>query len=190
VLFFRRQILIDTGQLAALVAITSSAISSVTDLRSGRIPNVITYSTALIGITIGIINQINGVSPGPIDSLLGLGGAFLLFGTLMSIGSLGGGDVKLMAAIGALMGFPFIINSGVRIVAIGAAMALIVTIYRSIRTGTLPGSLYRLISVVTLTIPIKEVLADQKSPGKTLPFAPAICLGVISTVLSRDLFKQ
>lgn len=169
---------------------TSSAIGSVTDLRSGRIPNVLTYSTALIGVTIGIINQISGVSPGPIDSLIGLGGAFLLYGILMSIGSLGGGDVKLMAAIGALMGFPFIINSGVRIVAIGAALALIVTIYRSIRTGTLRGSLYRLISVVTLTIPIIDVIADQQSPGKTMPFAPAICLGVISTILSQDLFWQ
>lgn len=178
--------MIDTGQLAALVAITSSTIGSVTDLRSGRIPNVITYSTALIGVTIGIINQISGASPGLIDSLLGLGGAFLLYGILMSIGSLGGGDVKLMAAIGALMGFPFIITSGVRIVVIGAAIALIVTIYRSIRTGMLPASLNRLISVVTLTIPIKEVLADQQSPGKTMPFAPAICLGVISTVISGE----
>ena len=104
----------------------------------------------------------------------------------MSIGSLGGGDVKLMAAIGALMGFPFIITSGVRIIVIGAAMALIVTIYRSIRTGMLLGSLYRLMLVLTFTIPIREVLADQQSPGKTMPFAPVICLGVISTVISGD----
>lgn len=149
---------------------------------------MVTYSTALLGVVIGIINQISGVNHGLLDSLLGLGGALLLYGILMSIGSLGGGDVKLMAAIGALMGFPFIINSGVRIVLIGAAIALLVTIYRSIRIGTLPGAIYRIIAVVTLTLPIREVLADQQSPGKTMPFAPAICLGVITTIISSESF--
>src|SRR5690242_14118076 len=88
------------GLVAALAAAT------VTDLRARRIPNAITLSAAMLGLSL------NTALRGPDGLALSLEGAGLALAALLPLFALrgmGAGDVKLMAAIGALKGPEFLI---------------------------------------------------------------------------------
>lgn len=75
--------------------------AAVQDVRTRRIRNWLTLSLAVCGLA-----QSFAPNPtvGPFDSGLGLLTGFALTVPLFAIGALGGGDVKLMAAIGAWLG--------------------------------------------------------------------------------------
>lgn len=72
-----------------------------TDLRWSRIPNWLTFSAMGIGIIAHA--SIAGVS-GALFSLAGLGVGIGLFVLLYAGKAIGAGDVKLMAAIGSILG--------------------------------------------------------------------------------------
>src|SRR5207249_5778196 len=77
------------------------ALCVIADVRTRRIPNAISGSAMLLGIT---LNTAFLGTAGLLDSLAGLG---ITVGVLLwpfAMGGLGGGDVKMMAAIGALLG--------------------------------------------------------------------------------------
>ena len=95
--------------LAALIVLTFI------DLDFYILPNVITYPGVLLGLVTGLINQYTGVFELPIvqsllESIIGLAMAILLWAfaegyfRLRGKDGLGLGDVKLIAAIGALFG--------------------------------------------------------------------------------------
>jgi prepilin peptidase CpaA len=74
------------------------------DVRTRRIRNWLTFSLALTGVvqSFGLAGLAGTVSP--TASCLGLAVGFALPFVLFAIGALGGGDVKLLAAIGAWVG--------------------------------------------------------------------------------------
>jgi prepilin peptidase CpaA len=85
-----------------LCALAIASVGAVKDFRGLRIPNWLTYSglIAALMVRVGL-----GGWPGLRGGLAGLlfaGGIFLL---LFLLGGMGGGDVKLMAAVGAWVGF-------------------------------------------------------------------------------------
>lgn len=85
--------------LAALGAVLAAA--SITDARSYRIPNVLTYPAMLAFLAFhGVMGSLAGLW----FSLAGLlvGGACLL--PLFLTGHMGAGDVKLLAVVGAALG--------------------------------------------------------------------------------------
>ena len=84
-----------------IVAIIFTTICVVTDLRERRIPNVITLPMILIGILyMGIFNGWSGLGA----SILGMFLISFPYVIVFALGGMGGGDVKLMAAIGAWLG--------------------------------------------------------------------------------------
>jgi prepilin peptidase CpaA len=93
------------GETKDLVYAISAACSAVAgaahDLKSRRIPNLLTGGSLLCGL--GLHFALGGLPGLGASALAGLvaGGAFLLFYTA---GGLGAGDVKLMAAVGCLAG--------------------------------------------------------------------------------------
>lgn len=92
---------IDFVSFLAVIVATSIAVSI--DLRTRRIPNWLTVSTFVIGL--GYHVTTNGWS----GCWLSMGGFATGFGTLLILwlmGSGGGGDVKMMGAVGAWVG-PF-----------------------------------------------------------------------------------
>jgi prepilin peptidase CpaA len=76
-------------------------VACVTDLRSRRIPNVLTFGAALAGIGVA------GVTAGWSGAALAGGGwlaGIALFLPLFLLGGMGAGDVKLLGALGAWLG--------------------------------------------------------------------------------------
>jgi prepilin peptidase CpaA len=71
------------------------------DLRWRRIPNWLVLAGAILGIG---LNSFLFELPGLRSALLGLGLAFLVYFPLYLLRAMGAGDVKLMMAIGSLVG--------------------------------------------------------------------------------------
>ena len=92
-----------------------------TDLRSSRIPNWLTFPAMGIAL-LGHI-WLGGLQ-GAIFSLLGLWAGLGLFLILYISGSIGAGDVKLMAAVGAIMGPYGALISGLLAMMVGGLYAL------------------------------------------------------------------
>lgn len=89
----------DMGLAAALVTVLMIAV--VIDLHSSRIPNWLTFPT--MGVALAAHTWLNGVH-GILFSLAGLGTGLGLLLLVYLAGGIGAGDVKLMAAVGAMVG--------------------------------------------------------------------------------------
>jgi prepilin peptidase CpaA len=105
-------------KLALLIAVFA-VVAAIYDLRTRRIPNSLTVS----GVGLGLL--IHALSGGILSALLASLIGFAVGLTFFQIGAVGGGDVKLIAALGALLGLPhWILAMQVAILA-AAAMALV-----------------------------------------------------------------
>src|SRR5437667_4073447 len=73
----------------------------IADVRTRRIPDAVSGSAMLLGIT---LNTAYMGTAGLLDSLAGLGVTVGVLLRPFAMGGIGGGDVKMMGAIGALLG--------------------------------------------------------------------------------------
>jgi len=92
--------------LIAIAAMTFTAVALILDLRTRRLPNWLTVSAFAGGVLFHIIT---GGLPGLGASMLGFAVGFGVLFLLWIIGGGGGGDVKMMGALGAWLGAPLII---------------------------------------------------------------------------------
>jgi prepilin peptidase CpaA len=104
--------------LVLSLAVAAVAIAAFTDVRRGIIPNAITLPLLSLGVAV------HGIASGP----AGLGWA--LVGALASglipylafrTGGMGGGDVKLFAGLGAVLGFA----AGIEVVFVATVVAAV-----------------------------------------------------------------
>ena len=86
------------GRSAALVLLVVAA--ALFDLRTRRIPNQVN----LAGLGVGLVLATAGGWPLLLDSLLGAGLGLIAGLAVFALGVLGGGDAKLVAAVGAFLG--------------------------------------------------------------------------------------
>lgn len=101
------------------------AISFVTDVKSRKILNTVTFPAMGIGL---IYNTITMGWDGFVFSSLGLLTGFALLIIPYLLGGMAAGDVKLLMAIGALKGTTFVVSSFLYIAIIGGIIALIILI--------------------------------------------------------------
>ena len=87
--------------LAKLLLELLVVVAAYLDLRDRRIPNWLTGTGVLVGLG---SNYYQSGWPGLRNGLLGLSAAFALYALLFALRAMGGGDVKLMAAVGAFTG--------------------------------------------------------------------------------------
>lgn len=89
--------------LCSALAVTCSLLACITDVRKKVIPNALTLSSAILGLS---LHYAAGGWRGLTSSLTAGLLAGILFAILYVIGGMGAGDVKLIAAIGFLNGMP------------------------------------------------------------------------------------
>lgn len=103
--------------LIGAVSLTAAA----TDLWRGRIYNWITLPALVLGV-VGSAWQ-HGLSGAGL-ALAGAAVGFALYGWMFWLGHMGGGDVKLMMALGALGGPRYVFDVGILSLILGGLLAL------------------------------------------------------------------
>ena len=149
-------------------------ISSVIDLRTHKIPNLITLPSMLIALIYhSLLYGLDGLlfSAGGI----GVGIGLLIIPYLM--GGMGAGDAKLMGAIGGFIGAKAAFYAFLIIAAVGGVYALIiVVIYRSSFSGFFRKQFDTLVSFILMQKYIPDIEQSEKSRPK-LCYGLAIALG-------------
>ena len=163
-----------------VAALACASIGSLCDLRSRRIPNLLTGPAILFGLLFHLVQG------GPMQlglSVLGgliAGGAFFLF---FVAGGMGAGDVKLMAAVGCLAGTAYVKELLIATVLAGAGMGIVLALYRGRLRST----------IANVTTLVKHHRAEGltshpelnvKNPSTLrLPYALPIAAGCLVTFL-------
>src|SRR6476469_5957283 len=111
--------MMETVMIISLTLVLAIAIW--TDLRSGLLPNRLTFSA--MGLALLAHGWMSGFQ-GMIFSLAGLGTGFGIFLLLYLWGGMGAGDVKLMAAVGSIVGAYGALVSGILAILVGGIYAL------------------------------------------------------------------
>ncbi|MFC4767935.1 A24 family peptidase [Effusibacillus consociatus] len=153
-------------------------ISLVTDLRSRIIPNVMTFPVIVFAILYHtVLSGWDGFLFSGSGLLLGLGLLFIPF----LLGGMGAGDVKLMAAIGALKGAAFVFSSFLYTCLIGGLIALVILAARK----QLGKSLHRIAHALVFvrgSAASFDVL-DNNEIHHAFPYGVAIVLGTLFAYL-------
>jgi leader peptidase (prepilin peptidase)/N-methyltransferase len=158
--------------LAGFVFVAALIVISFIDLRVRIVPDVISLPGIVIGLSFSVIGRFlisdpHAVVPSPLSALLGVlvGGGFLLalawaYEIFTGVEGMGGGDIKLLAMIGAFLGWtsiPF-------------------TLFFASLTGSAIG--------------LGFMIAKGVGRRFALPFAPFLCVGALLYLLfGQDLVR-
>lgn len=156
-----------------VVCLVMCAIATITDVRHYRIPNWLTLAGACCGIALNALLVPHGLLHA-LGSALLAGMIFGLFGAMRFVGM---GDVKLMAAVGALLSWPLTMYALAYVGLAGGVVAVAFTIGRGqVRSVTR--------SLRALTI--GRLHANSSEPAlHRIPYAVAIFLGASVAVAAR-----
>ena len=144
-----------SGVVFMLLA-TALLIASFIDLAHKIIPDVITLPGILAGLLASLLFTPIGIGPALLGVVLG-GGLFFLV-ALLSRGGMGGGDIKLIAMIGAFLGW----------------QAVLVTIFLGACFGALVGG--------------SLMLLKKRGRKDPVPFGPFLALGaLVAMVWGQEL---
>jgi prepilin peptidase CpaA len=113
-------------QKVEMVLLAMLLAAAVFDVLYRRIPNWLTVTGVVLGIAMNAI--IGAPEAGIVFSLVGLAVAFGIYAALYALRAMGAGDVKLMAAIGALVGWERWFGIFFVTALVGGVMALILVV--------------------------------------------------------------
>jgi len=162
-------------------ALTAAAvgIAMITDLRSRRIPNLLTFPAMAVGLLLrthfqgweGLALSLCGMIGGP---------AVLLI--LHTGRGLGMGDIKLAAAVGAILGPPLTLVAMLLTALAGGAIAIL----SQLRPG---GVLGQALAVVMIGVPgmhrfaKAQAAVPQSTTPATIPYGVGIAIGSLLTIV-------
>ena len=136
------------------------AVATVCDIRSRRIPNLLTVPMALLGIGLhAALGGWPGAQQAAIGCIVGL--AVLLVPCLLGV--MGGGDMKLLGAVGALQGAQLALTAGLYGAVAGGVLSLAVLAVERRRAGHTAAS----------------PTAGRPARKTTLPYGPALAAGTL-----------
>ncbi len=157
-----------------------TVIAARADLRTRRIPNRLTGPALLLGLAVNVaVGGWHGLSTALIG--MAVAGAVLLPGWLA--GWMGAGDVKLMAAVGAWLGFPLALFAALAALIAGGLIALVV----ALRNGVLWKSLQGTAGLATWLLHASQgaSLPRPATTGIRFPFGVAVMAGSITALWVR-----
>lgn len=146
-----------------------------TDVRWGKIFNKLTFPLILAGF---FLNTLLRGWAGSLESLAGFGAAIglALLLTLVAGPGLGGGDIKLIAAIGALCGPEFVLWTCMFAAVAGAFIFLVPLVRKGILLYTVRNFAGNVFRKYVLQLPVD--VAEGSRSGKQ-PFSVAILAGAL-----------
>jgi len=155
--------------VGASAAVMAGALYS--DVTQGRIPNALTYPAILVGFALAMGT---GGLPLVLSSLQGFALGFTILFLGMMFGGIGGGDVKLAAALGALTGLQTTILGLLYMGLLSGAMALGIMIWK----GKLLRSLKNMWRYIfTSVVPFLEPEQLDEENSDAFPLGVAIVGG-------------
>lgn len=159
----------------AIIAV-GLAIAVVTDVRTRRIPNALTASMAAAGLGLAAV----GVGVTLTQALLGLlvGLAVMMPGHV--IGATGAGDVKLLAAIGSLVG-P---STALQVCLYSAVAGGVLAVAVAARRGLLSSTLHNATQLVVAPAGARDAIAASPRANR-FAYGPAIALGTLVALAVR-----
>jgi prepilin peptidase CpaA len=160
--------------VASVLLVVVLVVASWTDVTARRIPNWLTVSGIVAGLGVRA-----WVGLAPLGSgALGLAVACFLALPFFATGVVGGGDAKLLMAVGAFMGPADIAWASLVIAVVGGLVALIEAARRRVLVPTLASCGLLIVSWVTLGRrgrgPARMMLAGERL---TVPYGVAIAAG-------------
>ncbi len=167
--------------VGVLVAVLVAA--AVCDLARGKVFNWLTYPAIAVGLGLAAARgaAAGDAWDGLTDGLIGFGFGFGVLLVAYLFGGMGGGDVKLMGAVGALVGWNGLADYAALHAVLysfmtAAAVGLVLMIWRG-ETWTV---LRKLLLAVRI-LPLPKATMDEAVGGDTLhvPFGFAVCLGTL-----------
>ena len=163
---------------AAFAALAAGALAAtVIDLRTRRIPNALTAAMAGIGIGLAATG-ISGVSLGA--AALGFVFGFLLMLPGHALGATGAGDVKLMAAVGAIVGPAVVFKAFLFTAVAGGVLAVAVALRRRRFAATLAGTARIIATPGDARREIRSAVPDSR-----FAYGPAIAVGSVLAALVK-----
>jgi prepilin peptidase CpaA len=177
-----------TALLHLLPLFVMLSIAAVSDLRSRKIRNWLTFSLVLTGLAQSF-TAVHTVAP--MASLLGLAAGFGLTFLLFAMGALGGGDVKLLAGVGAWVG-PMPVLA---VFCLAAVAGMVIVLAQALWQGRLRQLLHNSALVAVNIAHVSELgVAHATATGKScrsvdrpLPYAVPVFLGVAALVATSWL---
>ena len=161
--------------MAPLVVLTLGlAAAVVTDVRNRRIPNWLTGSIAGAGFGIAF----GGGTVTPLQAALGLLTGLMLMMPGHLIGATGAGDVKLMAAVGSVVGPDLAFRAFLYSAVAGGVFALAVAMQRGILASTLQDAG----RLVTSPAGAREAI-ESPTRGNRFAYGPAIAAGTFVSLM-------
>lgn len=132
-------------------------VAAVGDVRTGRVPNALTFGAAAVGFVFSVVHAgLGGLGPSILGYLVG----FVLFLPLFAVRGMGAGDVKLLAAFGAWLGPAGALWAAIWASLVGGVLALAVGVWR----GYLPEAIRN----VAVIAGVWRAVGPSQIPGVTL----------------------
>ena len=161
----------------AFVTLAAGAlVATVIDMRTRRIPNELTAAIAGVGVGLAASGT-SGISVWASMAGFALGLALMMPGH--ALGATGAGDVKLMAAVGAVVGPSMVVTAFLFTAIAGGVLALAVAVRRRRLGVTLAGT-GRLITAPT---DVKQQIGAAH-PASRFAYGPAIAVGSVLAALA------
>ncbi len=157
--------------VASVLLVLVLLVASWTDMRSRRIPNWLT-----VGGMIAALAVRGWMGPGPmVSGVLGVTLAAVLALPFFAAGALGGGDAKLLMAVGAFMGPADLARASLVIAIVGGLVALV----EAGRRGALLPTLASCGSLILRWVTLGRRGGERSVTGERLavPYGVAIAAG-------------
>lgn len=143
--------------------------------------NIVTLPTILFGLFFNIFTTgVDGFLLSSKGFLVGLG--LLLIPYLL--GGMGAGDVKLMSAIGALMGTSFVFYSFIYTALIGGVIAILQILKAKGFINTIKSFFFNITNIVFFRSNLGSmIISKDKHNSISFPYGVAIVLGTLFTLV-------
>lgn len=166
-----------TAMTILMAAVLLAAV--VWDSRARRIPNALTLGAVAVGV---LLNGIRDGGAGVMFALAGAGVGTAVFLVPFVLGGIGGGDVKLLAAVGSIQGPRFVFVTFLCTAIVGGLAALVRVALRRGEWKLAWARLGRSLSQLSA-----GVVPAPDDPAAGFPYAVCIAVGAAAAFAAQPL---